>query len=127
MDRAEVRILKQMHKESLGGFLQGLDGMRLPAQLVRHLGGEHVHGDFAHEARKGQFADEEVEGALVFADFFEGDGAGFVAVAAALGGGVSGWVVLVFLFLSFLLFARVGLVVGLERGGYRGVGRINLR
>lgn len=78
-----------MHEERLRRFLQGLDGMGLPAEFGAALGGEDVHGDFADEARKGQLQEEEVVGALVFADFFEGYGAGFVAMAAAGGGGVS--------------------------------------
>lgn len=47
MYRAEVRILEEVDEESLGGLLQSLDGMRLPAQLGADVGGEEIERDFA--------------------------------------------------------------------------------
>lgn len=44
---AEVRILEEMNKESLSSLLQGLDSMRLPAQLGPDVSGEEIERDFA--------------------------------------------------------------------------------
>lgn len=90
MQRAQVRIFKEMHEKRLGRLLQCLDRMRLPAEFGADVGGEEFEGDFADEAGEGEFLDEEVVGSLVFADFFQGDGAGFVAAVAALGDRVAG-------------------------------------
>lgn len=95
MNRAQIRILKQMHQKRLGGFLKGLDGVGLPAQLGAYFGRKQVERNFTHETRKGEFEKKEVEGALVFADFFEGDGARLVAAAAACRGWVAGFIELV--------------------------------
>lgn len=90
MQRAQVCILKEMHEERLGRLLQRLDRMRLPAELGADVGGKEFEGNFADEAGEGEFLNEEVIGALVFADFFQGDGAGSVAAVAALGSWVAG-------------------------------------
>lgn len=92
MQRAEVRVLEEVDEEGLGGLLQGLDGVRLPPQFGADLGGEQVQRDLAHEARKGQLAQQQVVGALVAADLLEGEGAGLVAPALALRGGIAGCV-----------------------------------
>jgi hypothetical protein len=55
MDSAQIRILKQMHEKRFGGFLEGLNGVRLPAQLGTYFGGQQVERDFTHETRKGEF------------------------------------------------------------------------
>lgn len=44
--------------------------MRLPPELFAYVCGEQFQGDFTDEAREGELLDEEVERALVFADFF---------------------------------------------------------
>lgn len=36
MDGEEVGVFKEVDKESLGGFLEGLDGLGLPAEFVVH-------------------------------------------------------------------------------------------
>lgn len=90
VDGAQVRVFEQVDEERLCRFLQGLDGMRLPAQLGAHVRGEDLQRNLAHQSREGELRDEEVVGALVFADFLQGDGAGLVATAAALRGGVAG-------------------------------------
>lgn len=113
MNGAEVRILEQMHQECLGAFLQRLDGLRLPAHAFA-ADGDEVEGDFAdlargkaeevsaggrggdggdggaYEAGEREFQEQEVRGALVTADFAEGDRAGAVAADFA-GDGVAGW------------------------------------
>lgn len=113
MNGAEVRILEQMHQEGLGAFLQRLDGLRLPAHAFA-ADGDEVEGDFAdlargkagevsaggrggdggdggaYEAGEREFQEQEVRGALVTADFAEGDRAGAVAAGFA-GDGVAGW------------------------------------
>lgn len=45
MDGTQVGVLEQVHKEGLGGLLQGQDRLRLPAQLLG--GGLVLEGDFA--------------------------------------------------------------------------------
>lgn len=90
MNSTQIRILEEMNQESLGGLLERQDGMRLPPQLGADVGREQVQRDFSDDAREGEFLDQEVVGALVVADFSQGDGAWFVAMAAAVGGGVSG-------------------------------------
>lgn len=64
--------------------------MRLPSELFAYVCGEQFQGDFTDEAREGELLDEEVEGALVFADFFQSNGSGFVTAWTALGGWVTG-------------------------------------
>lgn len=91
MNSTKIRILKQMDEKRLGGLLQRLDRLALPAQLLAQTGREHGQCDFADEAREGQFEEEEVGGSLVAADFLEGDGAGSVAAGFAGWGGVAGW------------------------------------
>lgn len=53
MQRAEIRILKEMNQERLGSFLQCLDSMRLPAQLGAHIRGKEIERNLADQARKG--------------------------------------------------------------------------
>lgn len=59
-----------MHEESFCCFLQRLDRMRLPPEFGTNICREEFEGDFANETCKGELLDEEVVGALVFADFF---------------------------------------------------------
>lgn len=123
MNSAEIRVLEQMHHERLGGFLERLDGLRLPAHglaVGRHEGegdfsdlkgaligvvkrrekeeegegeGEREGGEGGegmgggtNETGKGQFAQQEVGGALVAADFLQRERAGLVAVGFARAG-----------------------------------------
>ena len=80
-----------MYEECFCCFLQRLDRMRLPPELGADTCGEEFEGDFADKTREGEFLDEEVVGTLVFSDFLQGDGAGFVAARTALGGWISGY------------------------------------
>lgn len=91
VDGAQIRVFEQVDQECLRCFLECLDGVRLPAELGAAFCGEEVECDFADEAGEGEFLDEEVVGALVAADFFQGYRAGLVAAAAALGGWITGW------------------------------------
>lgn len=93
MDGTQIRVLEQMHHERLRRFLQRLNRMRLPPQLGANFGGQEIERDFTDKPRKGQFGDQQVVGALVPADFFEGHGAGLIAPASALGGRVAGFIV----------------------------------
>lgn len=73
-----------MYEECLCCFLQRLDRMRLPPELSADICGEEFEGDFADKAREGEFLDEEVVGALVFSDFFQGNSAGFITARTTM-------------------------------------------
>lgn len=108
VDGAEVGVLKEVDEVGFCGFLEGLDGEGLEAEL-----GPVLLGDLADEALEGQLADEKVAGLLELADFAEGDGAGTEAVGLldALGThGVS----------SLAGLADVG------KGGSSGIGLVGL-
>ncbi len=123
MNSAEIRVLEQMHHKRLGGFLERLDGLRLPAHGLA-VGRHEGEGDFSDlrgalisgrrwrkteegewemeggkeggrgegrggrtdETGEGKFAQQEVGGALVAADFLQRERAGFVAVGFARAG-----------------------------------------
>lgn len=88
VDGAEIGVFEQVDEKRLGGLLQGLDRLRLPAQdlAVRH----EVDGDLADEAGEGELEEEQVGAALVAADLLERVGAGLVAVLFAGGSGIAG-------------------------------------
>jgi hypothetical protein len=90
VDGAKIRVFEQVNQKGLSSFLERLDCMRLPSQLGANVCGEDVESNFADETREWQFSEEQVVGALVFADFFEGNGARFIPVTAAFGGWVAG-------------------------------------
>lgn len=90
MQGAQVRVFEKVDKESLCSFLEGLNGMRLPAQLRANIGGEQLQRNLAHQSGKGELLNKEVIGALVFADFLQRDSSRFVAAAAALRSGITG-------------------------------------
>lgn len=95
MDGAKIRVLEQVYQKGFSGFLERLDCMRLPSQLGANVCGEDVESNFADETCKWQFSEKQIVGALVLADFFEGNGTRFVPVTTAFGGWVAGCVVLV--------------------------------
>lgn len=82
----QIRILKQMHQKRLGRLLQRLNRLTLPPQLSTR--GHRAHGDFSDESRKGKFEQQQIGGALVFADLAECRAAGLITTAGA-GRGVS--------------------------------------
>lgn len=97
MDGTQIRIFKQVDQESLGGFLQGLNGLTLPAvdaRACRGHGDAHFadlccmlvsrteigkNGGAAYKSGKREFENQQVGRALVFANLAQGDGARFVA------------------------------------------------
>ena len=104
---SHARVLKEMNKEGLRGLLQSHYSGALPAQadLARLIVGvcHHIHRDFAdlysrsvmlargegkgaatHDARKGEFSEEEVSAALVLANLAECERARTVATFLAL-------------------------------------------
>ena len=71
MDGAEVGVLEDTDDVGLGGFLEGLDGLRLEPQLV-----VHVSGDALDEALERGTREKHVDGLLVPLHLAEGDGTG---------------------------------------------------
>ena len=61
MDGTEIGVLEKMDQERLGGFLEGQDRMRLPAQLGADFGGEKIQGNLADQSREWQLSNEQVE------------------------------------------------------------------
>lgn len=58
VDGEEVGVFKEVDKESLGGFLEGLNGLGLPAEFVVH--GAAGDGYFADQSRKWKLEQEEI-------------------------------------------------------------------
>ena len=98
MNCAQVAVLEESNKVSLGGLLKGKDGRSLEAEI-----GLEVLGDLTHQALEGQLADEELGGLLVSSDFSKSHGSGSVSVgllhstsgggalAGSLGGELLAW------------------------------------
>ena len=89
VDGAQVGVLEQTNKVSLGGLLQGQDGRSLESEI-----GLEVLGDLTDKALEGQLADEELSGLLVSADLTKSHGTGSVSVGllhtSGGGGGLAG-------------------------------------
>ncbi|KUF77361.1 Peroxisome biogenesis protein 2 [Phytophthora nicotianae] len=68
VDGAQVRVLEQTHKVSLGGLLQGQDGRTLETQV-----GLEVLGDFTHQTLERQLADQKLRRLLVTTDLTQSD------------------------------------------------------
>jgi len=75
VDGAQVGVLEETNEVSLGGLLEGKDGLGLEAQVSLE-----VLSDLPHKALEGQLADKELSGLLVLPDFTESNSAGSVAV-----------------------------------------------
>jgi histone H3 len=71
MEGAQVGVFEEGDAVGLGGFLEGQDGGTLKAEVL-----QVVLGELPDEALEGEFADQEIGGFLVPADFAEGDGPG---------------------------------------------------
>ena len=89
VDGAQVGVLEQTNKVSLGGLLQRQDGGSLESEI-----GLEVLGDLTDKALEGQLADKELSGLLVSADLTESHGTGSVSVGllhtSGGGGGLTG-------------------------------------
>jgi len=79
VDGAAVGVFVETDQISLGGFLEGEDGLRLEAEVLLVL-----PGDLADETLEGGLADQEIRRLLVFADLAKSDGTR--AEAVLLGG-----------------------------------------
>lgn len=92
MDSAQIRVLEQMHQKSLGGLLEGLDGLALPPKVAAGAGREVEErgADLAHEARKRQLQQQQVRRLLVPPDLAQCDRSWPVPVRAAVGDRVAG-------------------------------------
>lgn len=91
MNRAKIRILKQVDQKRLRRLLQRHDRLALPSQVAQ-AGGANAQRDFAHQPREGQLQEQKVGAALVFADFAQRGGTGFVAALLGWAGwGVACW------------------------------------
>lgn len=77
-----------MDQERFARLLQRHDRLALPSHAVSRRAQREA--DLADEAGEGGFAHQEVGGALVAADFLEGEGAGAVAAFLFDGCGVAG-------------------------------------
>jgi hypothetical protein len=91
VDGAQIRILEQVDEKGLGGLLQGLDCLALPAEARGGRVGQDIVANLAHEAREGEFEHEEVGRLLVSPDLAQRDRAGFVAVRSAGRNWVASW------------------------------------
>ena len=89
VDGAQVGVLKETNKVSLGSLLEGHDGGGLEPKV-----GLEVLGDLPDETLEGQLADEELSGLLVPPDLTESHGSGAVPVglldSAGGGSGLAG-------------------------------------
>jgi len=81
VDRATVGVLVKTNQISLGGFLEGENGLGLETKVVLVL-----LSDLANEALERRLADEEVSGLLVLADLTQSDRAGTEAVLLGASG-----------------------------------------
>ena len=75
VDSAQVGVLKQTNKVSLGCLLESHDGRGLESQI-----GLEVLGDFTDQTLEGQLPDQKLGALLVTTDFSQSDGSGPVSV-----------------------------------------------
>ena len=75
VDSAQVGVLKQTNKVSLGRLLESHDGRGLESQI-----GLEVLGDFTDQTLEGQLPDQKLGALLVTTDFSQSDGSGPVSV-----------------------------------------------
>ena len=87
MDGAQVGIFEQADQVGLDRLLQGTDGRALETQIRLE-----VLSDLTDQALEGEFADQELGGFLVAADFSQSDGTGLIAMGLLdTAGGGSGF------------------------------------
>jgi hypothetical protein len=75
VDGAQVGVLEEANKVSLGGLLKGKDGRSLEPQV-----GLEILGDLTDQPLERELADQELGTLLVPADLAKGDGSGAVPV-----------------------------------------------
>jgi len=75
VDGAQVGVFEQSDQISLGGFLEGQDGLGLESNVLLVF-----HGNVSDESLERKLSDEEVSGLLELSNFSEGDSTGSVSV-----------------------------------------------
>jgi hypothetical protein len=66
MDSAQIGVLEQVHKKSLGSFLKCLNSLRLPSHAV--ISWPECEGYLSDEAGEWQLPDEQIGAALQLSD-----------------------------------------------------------
>lgn len=113
MDGTQLGILEHVHQEGLGGLLESLDCLALPAKFAST--GTAVHADFAHlsavsdeslwaerreerfagrggtnQAHEGKLAKQQLRVALVLSNLAQGHGSGAITSLVLYGNRITG-------------------------------------